>query len=254
MDQILWSSHVLEAYIFSSNFDEAINKLVQIVSKKSRIAGLFINIAKVDSHLNLIVENKYSSTSLEKSLMLDDLIQPYILSETWRNKIFYVSHDDQSGVTRVHNTHRDSFRGSRVSINIPVAHSADGQDTIVEICFIPPPMDGTDKEVRILSFDEIEFVHKFFLTISKPKMVAFDWLEPQAGVDSGVTQTFSGQFRDGRYGLLNARQLKIAAYMNHGYTNQEISRALHISVSTVKLEVSRIIQVFNINSRKEIPD
>ncbi len=254
MDEILWSTHILEAYICSCNFDEVINKLVQIISKNSRISGLFINIAKVDDQLNLTVENKYSSTSIKESMMLDELIQPNIMSETWRNKIFYVSHDNLSGLTRVHNTHRDSFKGSRVSMNIPVAHSTDGQDTIVEICFVAPPMDGVDKEVRILGFDEIEFVHKFFLTISKPKMCAFDWLEPQTPVVSDGTHTFSGQFRDGRYGLLNARQLKIAESMNRGYTNQEISRALHISVSTVKLEVSRIIQIFNINSRKEIPD
>jgi ATP/maltotriose-dependent transcriptional regulator MalT len=115
-------------------------------------------------------------------------------------------------------------------------------------------MDGADKEVRILGFDEIEFVHKFFLTISKPKMCAFDWLEPQTPVDLGEAQTFSRQFRDGRYGFLNARQMQIVDLVNRGYTNHEISRSLHVSVSTVKLEVSRIFQVFNISGRKDLPD
>jgi DNA-binding CsgD family transcriptional regulator len=254
MDQTVWATHVLEAYVCSYNFDEVINKLVQIISKKLPISGFFINIAKVDADYNLTVENKYSSAAIEKSMMLDELIQPNILSETWRNKIFYVSHDDLFGITRIHTNHRDLFQASRASVNFPIAHSRAGQDTIIEICFIASLKTGVDKEVRILGLDEIEFMHKFFLTISKVKICAFDWLEPQTPVDSGEAQTFSRQFRDGRYGFLNARQMQIVEFVKRGYTNHEISRALHVSVSTVKLEVSRIFQVLNISGRKDLPD
>ena len=254
MDQISWSTHVLETYIFSSSFGEVISRLEQVVNKKSSLLGIYINAITNDFESTAEIENLFSLHSSDNSLMLDDAINPIILSEIWRNKIFYVSYDFKLGNAKVHDSYQETLQATRVTLNIPIGRSKTGQDVFAEFCFCAKTDEGEVSQVTMLAVDEIEFIQKFFLAIKMRGIDAPESLESLPSDDSQGTPVFKSKFQDGRYRLLDKRQLEIAELLNNGYTNQEIARALHVSVATVKLEVSRIIKNFGISSRKEIPD
>lgn len=254
MDQISWSTHVLETYIYSNSFSEVISRLEQVVSKKSSLFGVYINAVNVELESKAVIENLFSLHSSNDSLMLDDAINPIILSETWRNKIFYVSYDDDSGKTQVHDSYQETFQATLVTLNIPIGRTKTEQHKFAELCFRRRAGVGNENQVTILSMEEIEFIQRFFLTINKQGIDNLESLESQMLDRSQGTPLFKGKFQDGRYRLLDGRQLEIAELLNNGYTNQEIARALHVSVAIVKLEVSRIIKIFGISSRKFIPN
>lgn len=253
MDQISWSTHVLETYIFSSSFSEVISRLEQVVSKKSALLGVYINAVSVDFETDAEIENLFSLHSSSDSLMLNKALNPIIISEIWRNKIFYVSHDNESKKIQVHDFHQQKFQSNWVTLNIPIGRTQFGQYLFVEISFGARHEVERDCQVKMLALDEIEFIQKFFLTICRQGFDTFDVLDNQSLDQSQGTQPFKEKYQDGRYRLLSERQLKIADLLNSGYTNQEIARALHVSVATVKLEVSKIIKIFGISSRKDIP-
>ncbi|TWG06672.1 regulatory LuxR family protein [Streptomyces brevispora] len=55
-----------------------------------------------------------------------------------------------------------------------------------------------------------------------------------------------------RITLLAEREREVAIAVGHGRSNAEIAAALHLSVATVKTQVSRILARFDFNNRVQI--
>ena len=51
---------------------------------------------------------------------------------------------------------------------------------------------------------------------------------------------------------LTPRQQEVAALICRGYTNREIARQLHISISTVKTHIRYILPKFGLNSKDQL--
>ena len=226
---------MLEAACIAETQRMFIANLSKLFLANSIHSDLFLVGINRNQELRVIVSPGEKLVEIYQPRMLDPLIEEEVVIQSWSGYAFsIVCKSDRNCLTSI--TNDDSNDLGR-SVVIPFSSTTENR------LFLEISYRKSDKDSIRLQQNHLEFLVALFRFQAQKRV--FGDTEVIAFIERESFKSFEG---------LTRRQNTIAQLVARELTNSEISREMHLSVSLVKLELSRIFRVLEITKRIELFD
>ena len=234
-NRICWETKVLEAACIAETYQTFIANLSKLFLANSIHSDLFLVDINRNQELRVVVSPEVKVSEIKQPRMLNPLIEDEVIIQSWSGDTFSIV-CKSDGDYLVSNK-RENLNDLALSIVIPFSSTSENS------FFLEISYPGSDKDSIRLQQNHLEFLEVLFRFQTQKRVFG----------DTDLV-AFEARQNDKSYEVLTQRQNSIARLVARGLTNSEISREMHLSVSLVKLELSKIFRVLEITKRIELFD